>query len=360
VRTLVFLSFPILLFLSCNGKKPLNEKISSAIVFDTIADRPLQIYLPPGHNLESSYPVIFFNDGQNLFIDSTSFAGEWHIDEILDSLIANDQIEPLIVVGIYNSPFRAEEYLPYFDPRLLEWLNLEKWDSAKVDSYSDLVLNKIKPQIESQYSASSNRENVAILGSSLGAINAFWIGVENREQFGFVGAISPSTWVANGAVIDDLRSKDLAGLKIWIDQGSEEYDEKTLKLAHVLNNKEYVRYGENLWYYEVKNAKHNEYWWSKRIMYPLLLFKGKKDEVESIELELFSWKNPDQEKSNRLQRFNLIANTKNKIKFNWIDNFEFQNNPAVSRQGMIQDLDQLTDSIDVKIGDSIQTYKIPD
>ncbi len=356
MRASIFLFFPVLLFFSCDVNKPIKEKANSKIVFDTIADRPLQIYLPPGHNLESVYPVIFFNDGQNLFLDSTSFAGEWHIDEVLDSLIANDYIEPLIVVGIYNSPSRTEEYLPYFDPRLLEWLNLEKWDSTKVDFYSNLVLNEIKPQIESRYSSSPDRKDVAIMGSSLGAINAFWIGVENQEEFSFIGAISPSTWVGNGVIIDDMNSKDLSGIKIWIDQGSEEYDEKTRKLAIALN--ESSRYGKNLWYYEVKNAEHNEYWWSKRIMYPLLLFKGKREKVINFEVELFSWKNPDPDIEDRSKRFNLLAATKNNINFNWIENIEFQNNPGVTSEGVIENEEILADSIYTKIGDSTQVFKV--
>jgi len=356
VRTSIILFFPVLLFFSCDANKPIIEEAKSKIVFDTIADRPLQIYLPPGHNLESVYPVIFFNDGQNLFLDSTSFAGEWHVDEILDSLIVNDHIEPLIVVGIYNSSSRTEEYLPYFDPRLLEWLNLEKWDSTKVSFYTDLVLNEIKPQIESRYSSSPDREDVAIMGSSLGAINAVWIGVENQEKFSFIGAISPSTWVGNGAVIHDLDSKDLSGLKIWIDQGSEEYDEKTRKLALAINDKESSRYGKNLWYFEVKNAEHNEYWWSKRIKYPLLLFKGKREEVSNFEVELFSWKSTD--KDERSKRFNLLALTKNNVKFNWIENIEFQNNPGVSSGGDIENEEILADSIYVKIGDSTKAFKI--
>src|SRR3954467_9822719 len=69
-------------------------------------ERSLAIYLPPGYdapeNKDVRYPVLYMQDGQNLFDESTSFAGvEWRVDEAMQKLIEAKQIQPAIVVGIY-------------------------------------------------------------------------------------------------------------------------------------------------------------------------------------------------------------------------------------------------------------------
>src|SRR6266542_3617 len=70
-------------------------------------DREVVVYLPPDYESDrrKRYSVLYLNDGQNLFDGATSFiAGqEWRVDETAQSLISARQIEPLIIVGIYNT-----------------------------------------------------------------------------------------------------------------------------------------------------------------------------------------------------------------------------------------------------------------
>src|SRR5262249_21960453 len=72
--------------------------------------RDVYVYLPPSHGTdERRYPVIYFQDGQNLFDDATSFAGEWRVDETLETLAA-EGLEA-IAVGIANAgSARPAEY----------------------------------------------------------------------------------------------------------------------------------------------------------------------------------------------------------------------------------------------------------
>src|SRR5438477_10739802 len=68
--------------------------------------RDLIVYLPPGYeeHAERRYPVLYLQDGQNLFDAATAFAGqEWRADESADRLTEEGIIEPLIIVGIYNT-----------------------------------------------------------------------------------------------------------------------------------------------------------------------------------------------------------------------------------------------------------------
>ena len=76
-----------------------------------IGDRKIRIWLPDGYdeNYETGYPVLYMHDGQNLFESSTSYAGEWFIDESLSKLSKKNKNFKMIVVGIDNSPLRINE-----------------------------------------------------------------------------------------------------------------------------------------------------------------------------------------------------------------------------------------------------------
>src|SRR2546430_4333273 len=83
-------------------------------------DRDVIVYLPPGYGANGTkhYPVFYMHDGQNLFDGATAFipGQEWRVDEVAQSLIAAEKIEPLIIVGIYNAgvervnEYRSEEH----------------------------------------------------------------------------------------------------------------------------------------------------------------------------------------------------------------------------------------------------------
>ena len=79
------------------------------------------VYLPPDYNTspEVRYPVLYMNDGQNLFDAATAFAGnEWGLDETAERMIAAREIQPLIIVGIYNTGYeRLAEYTHVKDKR---------------------------------------------------------------------------------------------------------------------------------------------------------------------------------------------------------------------------------------------------
>src|SRR3982751_4149474 len=75
--------------------------------------RTLSVYLPPdyGRDRGRRYPVFYLHDGQNLFDPATAFAGvPWAADQTADRLIRARTIEPVILVGIANTPDRLAEY----------------------------------------------------------------------------------------------------------------------------------------------------------------------------------------------------------------------------------------------------------
>lgn len=110
--------------------------------------RDVIVYLPPEYDGHPGkrYPVLYFHDGQNLFDGATSFlpGQEWRMDETAQALIAGGKIEPLIIVGIYNTgKDRVDEYTPVQDPRYKV--------GGKADLYGRLLVEELKPFIDSRY-----------------------------------------------------------------------------------------------------------------------------------------------------------------------------------------------------------------
>src|SRR6185436_17362584 len=97
------------------------------------------LYLPKGYKQSKKrYPVLYMHDGQNLFDDSTSFSGEWKVDETLD-LLEN----PCIVVGIDNGGLkRMNEYNPH---------DTEQFGKGEGHQYLEFIAKTLKPYIDKKY-----------------------------------------------------------------------------------------------------------------------------------------------------------------------------------------------------------------
>jgi predicted alpha/beta superfamily hydrolase len=149
--------------------------------------RRVWIYLPPDyHETNYSYPVLYMHDGQNVFDNLTSFAGEWEVDETLNALHAEGDTG-IIVVAIDNGQnLRIEEYLP--------WSNAT-YGGGDGAIYVNFLINELKPFIDSNYRTLPDRDHTGIMGSSLGGLISTYAGIEHQDVFGKVGAFSPSYWI---------------------------------------------------------------------------------------------------------------------------------------------------------------------
>ncbi len=149
--------------------------------------RKIWIYLPDDYSMATSkyYPVIYMQDGQNLFDDSTSFSGEWEVDETLHNL-QMDGNYGCIVIGIENGGIdRINEYSPYFNP---------SYGGGQGDEYCDFIVNTLKPYVDSHYRTLSTRDFTAVAGSSMGGLISFYAGMKYQDVFSKIGVFSPSLW----------------------------------------------------------------------------------------------------------------------------------------------------------------------
>lgn len=228
-------------------------------------NRDLWVYLPPGYEGSSRtrYPVLYMHDGNNLFDARTAFLGnEWHIDETAERLIRSGDLPPLIIVGVSNTPDRIDEYT--WQPGTVGG----KIMGGKGPRYARMLVEEVKPFIDRTYRTRSDRANTGVMGSSLGGLVSLYLARHHGDTFGKIGAMSPSIWWSDRAVLEDL--KGLRGDdRIWLDMGSQEDDtpEDELADARALNQKllgfGYVS-GRTLRYVEDQGAGHNEAAWARR------------------------------------------------------------------------------------------------
>lgn len=158
--------------------------------------RRVWVYLPPGYAEGASrYPVLYLQDGQNVFDQYTSFAGEWGVDETLDALAASGQDpDGCIVVAVDNcAKHRLDEYSP--------WRNRRTGRGGEGEQYVDFLVNTLKPFIDHHYRTQPGCAATGIMGSSMGGLLATYAALRYPAVFGQVGVFSPAYWFAGPALL---------------------------------------------------------------------------------------------------------------------------------------------------------------
>ncbi len=175
--------------------------------------RRVWIYLPPSYtSSQKHYPVLYMHDGQNVFDDSTSFAGEWGVDEILDS-ISSRKKEIIVVAVDHGGQKRINEYCPY---------NMEKFGKGEGNQYLDFLVKTLKPFIDRNYRTEKDKQNTFIAGSSMGGLISMYAVLKYPKVFGGAGVFSPAFWVGP-KIFDDIKTKGkLVNSKIYFYCGGQE------------------------------------------------------------------------------------------------------------------------------------------
>ena len=252
---------------SLKSRLRLHQQFPSEVMDEK---RDFIVYLPPQYEAEPNrrYPVLYLQDGQNLFDPDTSFipGKYWRVGESADELIMAGMIEPLMIVGIYNSGrYRINEYTHVEDKRL---------GGGRADAYGQMLVEELKPFVDHHYRTLPGIENCGLGGSSLGGLVSMYLALRYSWAFGKLAAMSPSVWWRNRAILKTVAQiKGKPELRIWLDIGTKESqralpDARALKTALV---KKGWKLGEDLCYSEVEGGHHDEVAWSQRVA-PLLQF----------------------------------------------------------------------------------------
>jgi len=229
-------------------------------------ERTIVVWLPPNYetDLQKHYPVLYMHDGQNVFDPKTSYLGiDWQIDETADSLIKKGEIEEIIIVGIYNTHDRIEEYS----------------DTEKGRAYMDFVISDLKPFIDGKYRTIPDRDHTAVMGSSMGGLISFYLILRYPEVFGKAACLSTSLHWKNGALLKEIKNFNAGKkeLKIYFDNSGKGSEGQMIphyqKLKSQLISKGFED-GISLEYYFDKNGDHSERSWAKRAWRPLVFLFG--------------------------------------------------------------------------------------
>jgi len=183
--------------------------------------RFLRVWLPPGYddtgNGGRRYPVLYLNDGQNLFEGATSFTGiEWQVDETAERLIREGAVPPMIIVGIDNTgEERLREYMPHrsMHPRMLR---------VQGKYYPDFLMKEVMPSVEGQYRVAKGPENTGFGGSSLGALIALYTVIARPGVIGRLLLESPSLWASGRRSIKESRAVRIWPERIFLAVGTAE------------------------------------------------------------------------------------------------------------------------------------------
>lgn len=260
-------------------------------------DRAIYAYLPPSYleNTTASYPVVYMQDGQNLWAahPELAFGGAtWNVDTAFDNaaetgtcsaggLVGWSAQPPggtpvtcigdsdcpsgecrtfpeAIIIGVANTPNRIYEYTPTTDPNI---------PGGGADSYIQMLAGELKPTIDAMLRTQPGVGSTAIAGSSLGGLVSAYAALQRPDVFGLVAEFSPSTWWNNLVIVSDVAGTLPAPNRpqiVYVDSGGAADDQADTDLLA----EQYLAIG----YVDGVNFRHavqpgafpNETYWAER------------------------------------------------------------------------------------------------
>ena len=259
--------------------------------------RRVVVWLPPQYSPTGpKYAVLYMHDGQNLFDKATAGYGmSWEMPEHLSKLIEEKKVRPTIIVGIWNTPKRLQEYLPSkaFDglpSQYREKIRALYGGDPLSDGYLKFLVDELRPVINKRFNVKTDRQNTAVMGSSMGSLISLYAIDEYPGIFGGAGMMSthwPLFLKPDGQSVSqeeyEVVSKafeqylepalpDPRTHKLYFDHGTETldaiYKQYQDRVDAVVARRGYKQ-GVNWLTRSFPGQKHNEISWSSRVEIPL-------------------------------------------------------------------------------------------
>jgi predicted alpha/beta superfamily hydrolase len=222
-------------------------------------DHKVRGYVPPGYdeNTLSRFPVIYMQDGQNLFFPDEAFMGQdWKVEETGDVLRAMGAVEDFLILGIHSADRMAEYTKPGYE------------------RYAQSLVEEVLPELERRgVRAETHRRFRSVWGSSLGGVVSFYTVWQYPEVFGTAACMS-STFSHRDDLIDRVFAEPFRDVGFYLDSGwpGDNY-EVTVGMAMALVSRGW-EYGRNLLHLCFPMAGHSEEAWGTRLHVPLQFLNG--------------------------------------------------------------------------------------
>lgn len=219
--------------------------------------RRVWVYLPQDYAISPNkrYPVLYMQDGQNIFSAATAANGEWEVDETLSELEKKEDFGVIVVAVDNGGSERIDEYSPWKNP---------EYGGGKGKEYLDFIAYSLKPCIDLLYRTKPDRLHTGIMGSSLGALVSLYAAFKYEQIFSKFGIFSPSLWFSDSiftlpkTTFHKYPSKIylMSGILESATQAQETYNMRDTLLMHGFSTNE-VRC-------EIKNdGTHSEWFWKR-------------------------------------------------------------------------------------------------
>lgn len=252
----IFLFILLLVEIPAKAQSSASKNVSTFLIesqqLDTI--KKIWVYLPKTYKSnKENYPILYLQDAQNLFDISTSFVGEWKVDETLDSLGLD-----LIVIGIeHGNDKRIDELTPYPHP---------EYKGGHADAYLRFITETLKPKVDSLFRTKKTADKTYIGGSSLGGLFSFYASLKHPEIFGKAMVFSPSFWYSEDifTYVESIESEGIEDLQFYFRAGEKESETMLplmLKMKELLSSKLASDTQINIDF--IPDGEHNEKLWAK-------------------------------------------------------------------------------------------------
>lgn len=225
-------------------------------------ERQITVYVPAGYDEhpDQRYPVLYMQDGQNLFDGDRAYVPgqHWRVAEAADAAIGERRARPMIIVGVdHTGVTRADEYTPVRDVRHNA--------GGRADLYGRMLVEELKPMIDSRFRTDAGRDSTSIAGSSLGGLATLHLLLTRSDVFGSGAAMSPSIWWGGRAVLETLDRYDGPVPRLWLDIGGREGAEALSDARAARDRIAAKGWGDSLRFFEDRRGDHSERAWAKRI-----------------------------------------------------------------------------------------------
>ena len=218
-----------------------KEKVPSELFclqlpYSDKGNKKMRVYVPE-HKVGQKLPVIYMTDGQAVFDEESNPLGCWHTREIMTAEQSASG-KCAIIVGIHSNPnpmLRTAELTPasigkFVPPPMPEGMppmpegmppmpegmppmpegmppmpegmtpemmqkmmdDMMKAFSPDGEKFDEFVIKTVMPAVEEKFPVKKGRNNTAIIGSSSGGLEAYYIALTHPDLFCAVGALSPA------------------------------------------------------------------------------------------------------------------------------------------------------------------------
>lgn len=264
-----------------------ERRIIKSFASRNISPRQVEIWLPPGYGRDTTarYPVIYLQDGQNVFDPATSFGGvDWGIDETMTRLITERQVRPAILVAVWNSSRRSQEYMGAKalapDDSVFSMGSERPPVTGRPlsDGYLRFLITELKPYVDRTFRTRTGRDDTMLMGSSMGGIISLYAMAEYPDVFGGIAALSTHWPAGDGAMLDYLEKRlpDPTTHRVYMDRGTTTldatYGDYQTRADALFRTKGYT--GAAVLSRVFEGADHTERAWRQRVEIPLRFLLG--------------------------------------------------------------------------------------